>query len=200
MIVVDIETTGLNPRKNSIVSIGAVDFHNPEDQFYEERKIFEGAEVHPQALKVNGFTEEQIRDEAKRSLEEIIEAFLSWTEKSGIKVLAGHNIAGFDVLFLINSANKYGLNWNMGRRCVDTHSLCYAHHLKRKAPPLNEGESSLNLDNVLIYVGLPPEPKPHNALIGAKLEAEVLSRIIHGKALFSEYSNHEIPEYLKNDT
>jgi hypothetical protein len=33
------------------------------------------------------------------------------------------------------------------------------------------------MDSVLALVGLQPEPKPHNALNGAKLEAEAMRRI-----------------------
>ena len=47
MIVVDVETTGVDARKNSIVSIGAVDFENQKNQFYGECKIWEGAEIDP---------------------------------------------------------------------------------------------------------------------------------------------------------
>ena len=46
MIVIDIETTGLDPRKHSIVSIGAIDLSNPKRQFYVENQIWEGAEIY----------------------------------------------------------------------------------------------------------------------------------------------------------
>lgn len=35
-------------------------------------------------------------------------------------------------------------------------------------PPIKDGTSDLNLDRILNYVDLPSEPRPHNALIGAK--------------------------------
>ena len=57
MIVVDVETSGLDDEKNSLLSIGAVDFYNPKNQFYGECRVREGAEVNPEALEVNGFTE-----------------------------------------------------------------------------------------------------------------------------------------------
>ena len=60
MIVVDVETTGLYPNKNSIVSIGAVDFLNPVNTFYQECRIWRGAKISDQALEVNGFTKKQI--------------------------------------------------------------------------------------------------------------------------------------------
>jgi len=58
MIMVDVETTGVDAKKNSIISIGAVDFSNPQNQFYKECRIWEGAEITQQALYINGFTKE----------------------------------------------------------------------------------------------------------------------------------------------
>ena len=44
------EFSGLDPRKHSIVSIGAVDFENPSRQFYKECRIWHGAEIVPESL------------------------------------------------------------------------------------------------------------------------------------------------------
>ena len=52
MIVVDLETTGVDPRKHSILSIGAVDFNNQENYFYGECRIREGALIDNYALAV----------------------------------------------------------------------------------------------------------------------------------------------------
>jgi hypothetical protein len=46
------------------------------------------------------------------------------------------------------------------------------------------------------YAGIPPEPKPHKALNGARYEMEALSRLIYGKGVFEEFLRYEIPEYL----
>jgi len=42
MVVVDVETSGLDPQKYAMLSIGAVDFENPERQFYAECRAFDG--------------------------------------------------------------------------------------------------------------------------------------------------------------
>ena len=36
MIVIDLETSGIDPMEHSILSLGAVDFDNPEYFFYGE--------------------------------------------------------------------------------------------------------------------------------------------------------------------
>lgn len=190
MIVIDIETTGLDEYKNSIVSIGALDFFNPNNQFYQECGIWAGSEINPKALEINGFSEEQVRN-SELSLKQILVNFLEWAKNIENKIIAAEN-PDFDKRFLKFSIEKYRLEWPFGHRTVDLHSLSVSNHIKRK---LNY--SSLNLDKTLNYVGLPQETKPHNALTGAKLEAEALSRLINGKSLLKEFEKYEIPNYLR---
>lgn len=196
MIVVDVETTGLDPRKHSIVSIGALYFPNPEKQFYQECRIWYGAEISKEALNINGFSEEDIKDPNKKSLEETIKDFLQWTEGIDDVTLAGEN-PSFDLNFLKSSAERYDIKWPFGHRTVDLHSLCYTHFLKRGLnPPVKNERTDLNLDKILRYVGLPEEPKPHNALTGAKMEAEAFSRLVFGNPLLKEFETYPIPNYL----
>ena len=67
MIVVDTEASGTEAHIHSLVSIGAVDFDNPENRFYEECQIWEGAHIMEGSLEVNGFTEAQITDTNKQT-------------------------------------------------------------------------------------------------------------------------------------
>ncbi len=196
MIIVDVETTGIDPKKNSIVSIGALDFLNPENQFYQECRIWDGAEIIKEALEINGFSEEEIKDPKKKTLEEAIKNFLEWTIKIEEKVLAGEN-PSFDRNFLKTSAQRFGIDWMPNYRTIDLHSLCYVHYLRRELkPPMKDGYTDLNADKIFKYTGLSKEPKPHNALIGAKMEAEALSRLIYGKNLLKEFEEYPIPNYL----
>ena len=58
MIVLDVETSGTDPNKHSILSLGALDLSNPSNQFYGECRAFEGAHLEEEAFAVNGFTKE----------------------------------------------------------------------------------------------------------------------------------------------
>jgi DNA polymerase III epsilon subunit-like protein len=60
MIVVDVETTGVDSRLCSLLSVGALDFDNPENQFYMECRAFDGAHVEKEALEISGFTDAEI--------------------------------------------------------------------------------------------------------------------------------------------
>jgi DNA polymerase III epsilon subunit-like protein len=197
MIVVDIETSGTDPYKHSILSIGAVDFSNPKRLFYQECRIEDGKQFTIEALGVNGFKEAEIRDTGKNSLDTILNAFILWMDPIKDKTIAGHNV-NFDAGFLNSSFKKYNINFSFGHRVLDTHSLVYASALARKVDaPMKNSKTDITSDYVFNYVGLPAEPKPHNALTGAKMEAEALSRLIFKKGLFELYSSYLLPEYLK---
>jgi len=196
MIVVDIEATGINPKEHSIVSIGALDFFNPKNQYYRECRIWEGAEIMPDSLEINGFSEAEVKDPRKKSMEETIREFMRWVDNITDKMIAGGN-PSFDRDFLTMSAERYGIDWHLGFRTIDLHTLCYAHYLKRGLPlPIKNGKLHLSVNRILNYIGLPDEPKPHNALVGAKMEAEAFSRLIYGKPLLEEFNDLPVPDYL----
>ena len=107
MIVVDVETTGVDPKENSLLSIGAVDFENPDNYFYGECKLRERAVINPKALDVNGFTIEKINS-SEKTCKELLEAFLLWANKIQDKTLAGHNVQ-FDYNFIFEHFKFYNL-------------------------------------------------------------------------------------------
>src|SRR3989338_1429713 len=200
MIVVDVETTGLESVKHSIVSIGALDFLEPINQFYKECRIWEGAEIDDYALVINGFSRADVVDANKSSLDETIRSFLFWVGNipSGHDItLAGEN-PKFDSNFLESSAKRYNLAWPFSHRTVDLHTISYAYRASRGIEiPLNKARcSNLKQDETLKYVGLLDEPMPHNALTGAKGEAEAFSRLMFGRSLLPEYTRFKIPPYL----
>lgn len=192
MIVVDVETTGTDPERHSIVSIGALEFEHPERTFYQECRIFNGAQVESAALAVNGFTLEQVTDSTKPTLEQMVGAFIAWCRGAEERTLAGHNTS-FDRDFLQSSADRYKLAWHFGHRVLDLHSFSWMHMRERGVTPPNRGgRSGLSCDATLVYVGLPEEPEPHNALVGAKMEAEAFSRLMYGRGLLEEYASYPV--------
>lgn len=193
MIAVDVEASGTDPRKHSIVSIGAVDLADPSRQFYDECRIWEGAHIMDEALAVNGFTRDEITDPARKSEGEIVRAFLAWAEDAPEHTFAGQNVS-FDRDFLKAAAERAHLDWAMPYRTIDIHTLAYQHMVGRGiSPPVENRRSALDLDKILLYVGLPREPEPHNALTGALLHAEAVSRLLYGRALLPEYREYPLP-------
>jgi len=240
MIVLDVETTGTNPYKHSIISIGAIDTikfldRAKEPIFYGECRIRQNSEIEEEvdektgskrypALEINGFTESQVRYGNKESHEELIRRFKFWLNTSQNRTLCGENIA-FDINFLREALlssghDKKSVYQLIGIRGLDIHTTSYDNHEKNNLKiPMKHERSALSLDETLKYVGLPSEPKPHNALIGAILEAEARWRLIYGTPLFNDraelqkiipnnfpkkrlndipnFKSHPIPDYLQ---
>lgn len=196
MIAVDVEATGTEAKEHSIVSVGAVDMDTPSRQFYEECRVWEGAKMEEEAFAVNGFTREQATDSTKQTEGELVHKFITWALEAPEQTFAGQN-PSFDRDFLREAAMRAGhTEWPFAHRTIDSHTLCYMHMIKRGVtPPLKEGtkHSGLNLDQILLYCGIPEEPKPHNALTGAKSHAEVISRLLYGKKLLPEFEQYSIP-------
>lgn len=165
MIILDIETSGVNPYKHGMLSLGAVDF-NTKEEFYGECRLTEGREITPVALEINGFTEAQIQDINKQSDIELYLSFCMWAQRRD-PLLAGHNIGHFDILFLEEIHSRLpmeGEKFPFPYRTVDLHSIAFSIY-----------RESLSHDKICEKLGLPKEPKPHNALEGAKSEAEAFN-------------------------
>lgn len=195
MLILDVEASGTEYQKHSIVSIGAVDLEDPTNRFYGECKIWDGAHIMDGALEVNGFTKEEITDESKQTEGELVKAFIEWSQHMSDRTLAGQNVS-FDRDFVKAALERVGEPYDLAYRTIDTHSLCWMHIVKRgEQPPIDEQHrrSALNLDAVLNYCGIPDEPEPHNALTGAMSHAEVISRLLYDKKLLPEFEQFDIP-------
>lgn len=196
MIAVDVEATGIGPDKHSILSVGAIDLSDPTRQLYEECRVWDGAHINDDALAVNGFTREQATDSTKQSEADLTHKFLAFAEPMADRTLAGQNVS-FDRDILEAAANRAGhTNWPFAHRTIDTHTLAWMHIVKRgQTPPMDveKHRSALNLDAILLYCGIPEEPKPHNALTGAMCHAEVISRLLWDKKLLPQFEKFEIP-------
>lgn len=121
-VVFDLETTGINPRLDSIIEISAIKVLNRQviDTFSSlvnpERPIPYGATA------INGITDEMVEKEPV--LKEILPKFIDFI---GEHVLVGHNIHSFDMKFIWNATerlykktitNDYIDTLQMARQCL----------------------------------------------------------------------------------
>ncbi len=207
MIALDIETSGVDPERASILSLGALDTEDPTDQFYDECRAWDGAHISDEALAVNGFTREEATDPSKKTEAELIATFVAWAlaekpasgganngvPRSRNTTLVSQNSA-FDKDFAQAACRRAKIEFPFAHRTLDTHSLVWLHMVERGIePPVSHNHSGINLTAALAYCGLPPEQKPHNALTGAFAHAEILSRIAYNKKMLPEYLSYEIP-------
>src|SRR5207245_10181313 len=92
MIIVDLETTGLDPERNWIASIGAVDFFNPSRTYYKECYVADETIISEESLKVTGFTVQSLRDRTKPSAQFLTKDFFNWCDIAAVKLLAGEEL------------------------------------------------------------------------------------------------------------
>ncbi len=195
MLILDVEASGVSYEKCSILSVGAIDLAHPQNLLYEECRIWEGAHIEEGATAVHGMTLEQMTDPKKQSEADLVHKFIAFAKKSEDTTLAGQNVS-FDRDFLRTAAIRAGHTlWPFAHRTIDTHTLAWMHMVKRGlTPPIDsvKKHSALNLDAILNYCGIPEEPRPHNALTGAKSHAEVISRLLYDKKLLPEFDQFDI--------
>jgi DNA polymerase III epsilon subunit-like protein len=162
MIIVDIETTGLDSRIHQMLSIGAVDSKTGET-FYGECRVYKKDILDPRALAVNGFTEAEARDPKKMTPKQLYDSFLAWC-KPRSNTLVTCNIS-FDQSFLrkVNYEAGYPFDHFPFRRCLDLYTMAY----------IKLGEP-MSLKKMCTKLGIEPEPEVHNALTGAQKAHECL--------------------------
>lgn len=196
MIALDVESSGLIPGTCSILSIGAVDTDEPTNQFYDECRVWDGAEIFDEAIAINGFSREEIAHGAtgRKSEAELITAFVAWaTDRPGNRTLVAQT-PSFDRDFVRAACGRAAIEYPFAARTIDTHTMGWLHMVQSGVtPPEKNLHSALNLDGVLQYCGIPEEQKPHNALTGALCHAEVFARIAYTKKLLPEFFEYEIP-------
>lgn len=97
----DLETTGLNPVKDSIVEIGAVKFDKTGVMSRFSVLVHPGISMPPSASKVNNITDEMLI--GKPPLSAVLPDFLRFIDGA---VLVAHN-AGFDCGFINESLKQF---------------------------------------------------------------------------------------------
>jgi DNA polymerase III epsilon subunit-like protein len=93
MIVIDIEATGTNYEKHSILSLGALDFDNPDNRLYLECQAWEGAHIDPEGIAVCGFTEAEATDDTKQTEAQLIAQFMTWADGVDDQTFLGQNVS-----------------------------------------------------------------------------------------------------------
>jgi len=169
LIITDLETTGLDPYVHVILEIGAlvVDQRSLDVLHTWQVKVRPTtsalALAEPGALEVNGYSEEEWRDDAV-SLRYALLAYMAYARGG---VFLAQNVT-FDWGFM-----QAALRATDVKSTLDYHRLDLASLSWLRWPELE----SVSLSAVAEGLGLGREPRPHRALAGAKLALEILRRI-----------------------
>ncbi len=176
VICLDLETTGLDPAKSSIVSIGAVNMADFNEKFYTEFTPFPGAEINSESMKVHKLTLDYLYS-TKRTHNEGLQKFYEWIDRqvnwvkpdSITKVTeppiftpAGYCVA-FDYYFLNYGFQKASISNPLDYHLLDLFAVYFG----------RTGKSS-QLDSIARKLELPKNPNPHNALEDALITAKCL--------------------------
>ena len=103
MVAFDIETTGLDRKRERLTEIGAVLLENGEIKERFQTFVNPGKPIPFEIVQLTGITDEMVRDAPGQ--EEAIRAFLDFV---GDKPLAAHN-AEFDMGFIREGCTRYGI-------------------------------------------------------------------------------------------
>lgn len=177
ILFVDTETGGLDPNKNSLLSVGFVIWEN--GIIIDKKEIFiksENYNVNPFALEFNKLNLLEVYNKGKNEDEFKVEfnEFILKNFKFGeLIILAGHNV-NFDVSFLKVFFSKVGIKLSdyFTHRYIDTSSICkFMYHSN-----LVEKDISSS-DKAFLYFGIEVANR-HSALGDAIATAELYSKLI----------------------
>lgn len=171
-VVVDTELTGLDPRRDDIVSIGAVTMQGGRiglgGAFHElvnPRAVLDGRSV-----VIHGITPSQVAD--RPPIDAVLGDFLTYSQGA---VLVGHCI-GVDLAFLNREARRLG-GRPLPHPAVDTLSLVGWLRQRHVEAPGLTGARGLSLFELAAAFGI-PVVEGHTALGDAWITAQLFQRLL----------------------
>ena len=183
-VVLDTETTGLDPRKDRIITIGAVAVRNGDIELGDRFEALLKVSHNTSAVTVHGITREQSLD----GLDEA-DALQQFREYLRDGVIVGHHI-GHDVQTL-NAGYERHFSMRLLNRSLDTMDLTL--HLEQDGafatgPPIRQ----FTLDSLCERFGVIPHDR-HTASGDAFMTAQVFLRLLklatrHGRTRLRDIS------------
>lgn len=179
---IDLETTGLEPGRYVILSIGAVTSDDKEYYAVIKPTLEQWACASPEALVINGFDWVTL-DVEGRKFTEVRDEFCKWLVENGIEqgksLFVGQN-PDFDFKFLKFFMGGYLEYINIPLPPVDVRDIYTTAINKGKLFPTAQFRHGKTIS---LELGVEPEPEPHNALEGAKVirrNFEALVKLLEG--------------------
>jgi DNA polymerase-3 subunit epsilon len=183
-VVLDSETTGLNPRVDRLITIGAVAVHNCEIVLSDAFDALIRVDENTSAVTVHGVT----RDASRAGLEEP-EALARFLDYLGDGVIVGHHIDHDIITFDTACERRWGVR--MSNRSLDTMDLTL--HLERDGAFAGRAPiRRYTLDALCDLFGVLPHDR-HTASGDAFITAQVFLRLLrlaerHGRRTLGRLS------------
>jgi len=169
LIIIDVETSGLDPVKNDIIQLGAVKLNNNYDiteRFSIETKPINKNNWDKKAEKVHKISLKHLMSVAF-SLKTALDFFDEWVGNPKKYLLGGWNVC-FDAAFLLESYKKINKKFLFDYHFIDVNSLVY--FSQGKILKLNEAKKVFKINNYNI----------HDAMNDCISTALILKRIKNG--------------------
>jgi len=189
-VVLDTETTGLDPRRDRLITIGAVAVLGGEIVLADSFEAMMKISYNSSSVTVHGIT----REEAREALDEpeAIEAFLAYLRDG---VIVGHHIS-HDVTML-NVACERHFGFNLRNRFLDTMDLTL--HLEQSGA-LRGSVEGFSLDALSEFFDVRPRDR-HTAGGDAFMTALIFLRLLHPAGAFGRATLGLLSEpYVMDET
>lgn len=179
VVVVDAETSGLDPARHGVLSIGACFLSNPVmegSEFEQVVRLHRALDWDASALAVNGFSRSGLYDPTLCHEREALQAFFAWAGE-GPLILAGMNVGKFDLAFLSALMRRHPeVRWpKLSHRTLDMHSLAIGWAVRHQ---VDVDVTRLTTDAIYTMLGMEEEPRPHRALVGARMERMAMRKML----------------------
>lgn len=170
-VVFDTETTGLNPKKDEILSIGAVKIKNNKILTSQTFEMFiqNSCDISSESKKIHGIREVDLLN-AKTTIE-VIPEFL--------KFIGSRPLVGYYLEFDIAMINKYVKPWlgiKLPNKQIEVSEIYY----NQKIEFIPQGNIDLRFDTILKDCKI-PDMGAHNAVNDAIMTAMIFLKLTQGK-------------------
>ena len=172
IVSLDCETSGLDPKKDAIISVGAVRVQGCRILTSEALDI---KLVPPEVLDPESVTVHRLR---KLDLEggiSVDEAMTRVLEFVGNRPILGYHVA-FDAAMLNQQVSRL-FGFRLPNRCIELAEV----YLKRWGRPDSGLEADLRLETIAARLGMPVPRGRHTALMDAVFTAALYVRLLHGQ-------------------
>lgn len=183
-VAFDLETTGLDPRWDDIIEIGAVKVRNGQPADRYEQLINPGRPIPSVITEITGIDDDMVKDAP--ALADVLPGFLEWV---GDGILLGHNV-NFDINFLYDSAEEL-CEEPVDNDFIDTLRLARYLYPEERHNRLRDLISRFGIADAPTVAESKPSPKGKGAMwnpaeemangkpAGTEIEARLNAEVLH---------------------